>query len=424
MKKIKNILFMSFLACVFSIGITNAKAQITTYSTYKIGDEITVKLNDSTQSKFYVVEDSTNIKKSVNAISADYLDDNLYTFSEANQKLNELKTTWSNVKEISLPNTDLFQMDFELKNETEKVPFDKFNQTWLYPKNGTNNSSYWFSNSLFDGAHIILTLDEKSSDETNVSYTASSIKDTEKARLLPVITVDKENIEGNKVTNIELEDNVWEKFLQNLINNYADFYLLLGVTDYNLDISNDSLKFSTIDSSEIVSYKYSNGILSYTMDEPLKNVENMTDDEFYDYEMHLYFITHSALCSIKSFSDINGYDFHLFSDWLDSKDSFNIEKDGVEYGVAEITKTTDISTGTFTFITGLKLDLKNGSKTYDPSKVKFDSKDDKPSNDVEDKVENPKTSIVTISAGAITLFCLGAILYIKVRKQSKFPQSL
>lgn len=63
MKKIKNILFMSFLACVFSIGITNAKAQITTYSTYKIGDEITVKLNDSTQSKFYVVEDSTNIKK-------------------------------------------------------------------------------------------------------------------------------------------------------------------------------------------------------------------------------------------------------------------------------------------------------------------------------------------------------------------------
>lgn len=54
---------MSFLACVFSIGITNAKAQITTYSTYKIGDEITVKLNDSTQSKFYVVEDSTNIKK-------------------------------------------------------------------------------------------------------------------------------------------------------------------------------------------------------------------------------------------------------------------------------------------------------------------------------------------------------------------------
>ena len=241
MKKIKNILFMSFLACVFSIGITNAKAQITTYSTYKIGDEITVKLNDSTQSKFYVVEDSTNIKKNVKAISADYLDDNLYTFSEANQKLNELKTTWSNVKEISLPNTDLFQMDFELKNENEKVPFDKFNQTWLYPKNGTNNSSYWFSNSLFDGAHIILTLDEKSSDETNVSYTASSIKDTEKARLLPVITVDKENIEGNKVTNIELEDNVWEKFLQNLINNYADFYLLLGVTDYNLDISNDCI---------------------------------------------------------------------------------------------------------------------------------------------------------------------------------------
>ena len=125
--------------------------------------------------------DQTNIKKNVKAISADYLDDNLYTFSEANQKLNELKTTWSNVKEISLPNTDLFQMDFELKNENEKVPFDKFNQTWLYPKNGTNNSSYWFSNSLFDGAHIILTLDEKSSDETNVSYTASSIKDTEKA---------------------------------------------------------------------------------------------------------------------------------------------------------------------------------------------------------------------------------------------------
>lgn len=422
MKKIKNILFMSFLACVFSIGITNAKAQITTYSTYKIGDEITVNLNDSTQSKFYVVEDSTNIKKSVNAISADYLDDNLYTFSEANQKLNELKPTWSNVKEISLPNTDLFQTDFELKNETEKVPFVKSNQTWLYPKNGTNSSSYWFSNSLFDGAHIILTLDEKSSDETNVSYTASSIKDTEKARLLPVITVDKENIKGNKVTNTELEDNAWEKFLQNLIL-INDYYDLIG-EDFNIDVSNDSLKFSTIDSSEIVSYKYSNGILSYTMDEPLKNVENMTDDEFYAYEMHLYFITKSVAFSVKSFSDINGYDFQLFTDWLDSKDSFNIEKDGIEYSLAEITKTTDDSTETISFITDLKLDLKNGAKTYDPSKVKSDSKDDKPSNDVEDEVENPKTSIVTISAGAITLFCLGAILYIKVRKQSKFPQSL
>lgn len=422
MKKIKNILFMSFLACVFSIGITNAKAQITTYSTYKIGDEITVNLNDSTQSKFYVVEDSTNIKKSVNAISADYLDDNLYTFSEANQKLNELKPTWSNVKEISLPNTDLFQTDFELKNETEKVPFVKSNQTWLYPKNGTNSSSYWFSNSLFDGAHIILTLDEKSSDETNVSYIASSIKDTEKARLLPVITVDKENIKGNKVTNTELEDNAWEKFLQNLIL-INDYYDLIG-EDFNIDVSNDSLKFSTIDSSEIVSYKYSNGILSYTMDEPLKNVENMTDDEFYAYEMHLYFITKSVAFSVKSFSDINGYDFQLFTDWLDSKDSFNIEKDGIEYSLAEITKTTDDSTETISFITDLKLDLKNGAKTYDPSKVKSDSKDDKPSNDVEDEVENPKTSIVTISAGAITLFCLGAILYIKVRKQSKFPQSL
>lgn len=422
MKKIKNILFMSFLACVFSIGITNAKAQITTYSTYKMDDEITVNLNDSTQSKFYVVEDSTNIKKSVKAISADYLDDNVYTFSEANQKLNELKTIWSNVKEISLPNTDLFQTDFELKNETEKVPFAKSNQTWLYPKNGTNSSSYWFSNSLFDGAHIILTLDEKSSDETNVSYTASSIKDTEKARLLPVITVDKENIEGNKVTNTELEDNVWEKFLQNLIL-INDYYDLIG-EDFNIDVSNDSLKFSTIDSSEIVSYKYSNGILSYTMDEPLKNVENMTDDEFYDYEMHLFFITKSTAFSVKSFSDINEYDFQLFSDWYQSKNNLNIEKDGIEYSVAEITKTTDNSTETISFITDLKLDLKNGAKTYDPSEVKSDSKDDKPSNDVEDKVENPKTSIVTISAGAITLFCLGAILYIKVRKQSKFPQSL
>lgn len=160
------------------------------------------------------------------------------------------------------------------------------------------------------------------------------------------------------------------------------------------------------------------------MDEPLKNVENMTDDEFYAYEMHLYFITKSVAFSVKSFSDINGYDFQLFTDWFDSKDSFNIEKDGIEYSLAEITKTTDDSTETISFITDLKLDLKNGAKTYDPSKVKSDSKDDKPSNDVEDKVENPKTSIVTISAGAITLFCLGAILYIKVRKQSKFPQSL
>lgn len=86
------------------------------YKSYNIGDKVTVKLNDSTESTFYVLKQSSETDENVtlfaeknigtSAFNTDYTDGNEYKGSLIESKLNELTSTWTNVKEKRLITVD------------------------------------------------------------------------------------------------------------------------------------------------------------------------------------------------------------------------------------------------------------------------------------------------------------------------------
>ncbi len=87
-----------------------------TYKSYNIGDKVTVKLNDTTESTFYVLKESTESDEYVtlfaeknignSAFNNDYTDGNDYKGSLIESKLNELTSSWDNVKEKRLITVD------------------------------------------------------------------------------------------------------------------------------------------------------------------------------------------------------------------------------------------------------------------------------------------------------------------------------
>ncbi len=82
------------------------------YNFYEIGDKVTVKLNDSNESTFYVLKQSSQNEEYVtlfaeksfgtSAFQEDYSDENEFEGSLIQSKLNELTSDWTNVKEKRL----------------------------------------------------------------------------------------------------------------------------------------------------------------------------------------------------------------------------------------------------------------------------------------------------------------------------------
>lgn len=93
----------------------NTKEEIS-YNSYNIGDKVAVKLNDSTVLNFYVLKDSSKSDEFVtlfaeknigtSAFNTDYTDGNEYKGSLIESKLNELTSSWTNVKEKRLITVD------------------------------------------------------------------------------------------------------------------------------------------------------------------------------------------------------------------------------------------------------------------------------------------------------------------------------
>ena len=121
---------------------------------YKIGDKVKIAVNDSTEVEFYVLKDSSKTEDSVtlfaeknigySAFNNDFTDGNEYKGSLIENKLNELTSTWTNIKEKRLITVDEIKTT-GLTNKVQCGPSendicDKIeNNSWLK----YNNEIYW-----------------------------------------------------------------------------------------------------------------------------------------------------------------------------------------------------------------------------------------------------------------------------------------
>ncbi len=94
----------------------NASINENKYNTYKIGDKVVIKLNDYLEQSFYVLKNSSSEEDNVtlfseknigtSAFNNDYSDGNEFNGSLIQSKLNELTSSWTNVKEKRLVTVD------------------------------------------------------------------------------------------------------------------------------------------------------------------------------------------------------------------------------------------------------------------------------------------------------------------------------
>ncbi|MDO5003800.1 MAG: hypothetical protein Q4E39_06220 [bacterium] len=94
----------------------NSNEKVIKYNAYNVGDKVTAKLNDSIESTFYVLKQSSETDENVtlfaeknigtSAFNTDFTDGNEYKGSLIESKLNELTTSWTNIKEKRLITVD------------------------------------------------------------------------------------------------------------------------------------------------------------------------------------------------------------------------------------------------------------------------------------------------------------------------------
>lgn len=125
----------------------NSEKEIT-YNSYEVGDRVTVKLNDSVESTFYVLKQSSKndeyitlfAEKNIGtgAFNNDFTDGNEYKGSLIESKLNELTASWTNVKEKRLITIDEIEATGLTKTETEDRCVDDYcPEDYTYIKENT-----------------------------------------------------------------------------------------------------------------------------------------------------------------------------------------------------------------------------------------------------------------------------------------------
>ena len=166
------------------------------------------------------------------------------------------------------------------------------------------------------------------------------------------------------------EDNLWNEFVEKYTNSETlKLYEEMGCI-FEIDSTDNSLNVvgTWDDYSYEVVFNYSNGIVTYVLEEELKDVNNL-------YE--IFIKTIFPVNSIYALADMKQYNTEKVGIWLnlDENNSFTLEKDGIEYTIKEYTSEQEDEFGhssvSSEIITALKLDIVNGFKTYDESKIKL-----------------------------------------------------
>lgn len=399
MKKIKNIIFYSLFSIALILGVTNVEAK--SYTSYNAGDKITVKVNDNTNLDFYVMEDSDDENNTVKGLSYNFVDDNIYTFAEAETKINELKISWTGLKTLSIPDVQsLLGQDVTLNDETSQSNFTS--PTWVSPVT-SDWKQYWLSDVPFQNYHAVISgLDTR----LNSQFHVVAKKDTEKNNIRVMVTVSKENVIGG-ITVTE-DDKIWENFVSEFKKTSVIEYLEDAGNTINITSTDNTLKIEMSDGTNnwTTNFTYANGILTYV---PSISDENKLIDSIW------------VGNAVSTLATIKGYDQEKLSAWLESKNNFDLIKDGIEFIETEI-ETNESGSGvdfsmTSNAFSSFKLDIKNGLKTF---KSESGSENSNEQNEV---VKNPKTGLFTGVGVAGTVGVLSFGAYLILKKKNAFPKA-
>ena len=352
MRKMRN-LILTFL--LMFVGVVSASAK-TIYTAYEAGDEIEVNVSDTDKIKFYVVEDSSSDSDTVTAITYNFVDQNKYTFAEAESLLNTQKGIWKNVDSISLPSAKkLLNVDVDLEDEYSSETFTS--PSWVSPKT-SEFTEYWLSELAYDGAHaVIWGMDT----HYNSQFHLSSKDDTDKIYVKLLIEVSKEHVvEGAYV---EEEDPLWNSFVEKF--KTTELVSLYDDTEIGLEITSTENSLSIVltegEQTFTTKFTYENGILKY--DSETKSDEMIFADSIWQ------------MNAIYALSQLKGYNINRVSKWLEEHEDkvLTLENDGIKYTSKDFNYEDETEMGTTTIesiiLTSLELDIENGLKSYNEEKI-------------------------------------------------------
>ena len=427
MKKVKNILFYSLFSLFLILGVTTVEAK--SYTSYNTGDKITVKVNDNTNLDFYVMEDKADKVKAIykGALGAnikwpEQMTTSTCTFegSVVDLALKERTANWSNVTNITLPtaNDIVGEFDYTSINALEElgqrtnpegfgmVHLDNLTGIPFYALNNEAGTKI-FTNS-------VINYSDSSSTHCEIYVYGYAITDFpyfylsvyQEGSIRPIVTVSKDYVVGGSY--VSEEETLWNNFVNEFKKNSVVKYFEDAGNTINITSTDNTLKIEMSDGTNnwTTNFTYANGILTYVPSS--SDEDKMIDSIWIGNAM-------SALATIK------GYDQEKLSVWLESRNDFDLIKDGVEFVEEEI-NINESGNGvnlsmTSTVFSSFKLDIKNGFKTF---KVENNSENN---NEQNETIKNPKTGLFTgiATVGTVGLLSFGAYLILK--KKNVFPNA-
>ena len=427
MKKIKNIIFYSLFSIALILGVTNVEAK--SYTSYNAGDKITVKVNDNTNLDFYVMEDSDDKVKAIykgtlgtNIKWPEQMTTSTCTFegSVVDLALKERTANWSNVTNITLPtaNDIVGEFDYTSINALEElgqrtnpegfgmVHLDNLTGIPFYALNNEAGTKL-FTNS-------VISYSDSSSTHCEIYVYGYAITDFpyfylsvyQEGSIRPIVTVSKDYVVGGSY--VSEEETLWNNFVSEFKKTSVIEYLEDAGNTINITSTDNTLKIEMSDGTNnwTTNFTYANGILTYV---PSISDENKLIDSIWVGN------TMTTLAGIK------GYDGEKLSAWLESKNDFDLIKDGIEFIETELEinesgSGVDFSMSSTAF-SSFKLDIKNGLKTF---KSEFGSENSNEQNEV---VKNPKTGLFTGVGVVGTVGVLSFGAYLILKKKNAFPKA-
>lgn len=417
MKKIKNLFVVMLLT--LTIGVIDVDAK--TYTTYKVGDEITVNLNDTLKEKFLVIENNSD---SVKAIYKGALGEDIkwpedmttatcaFEGSVVDQALKQRTATWTNATNVTLPTANDIVGEFDYTSKTaleelgERTNPEGFGMVHL--ENLTNIPFYALNNE--EGTKIftnsVISYSDSSSTHCEIYVYGYAMTDFpyfylsvyEEGSIRPIITVSKDYVVGG--TYISEDETLWNNYVEKFKNTSFIKELITSGNTINITSTENTLKVELNDgtNSYVTNFTYSNGILKYVANSDENSA--LIDSVW-------------ILNSIMALSDLKGYDIEKVLEYLENSKNLTLEKNGVSYSSRKITQeesneTVSVSISGEIF-TSFELDIKNGLTNFN-QKVENTT------------VKNPKTGIY-FGIGILTILLIGSVItYISISKKSKFPQ--
>lgn len=408
MKK-KNILIYGLFLLVLFVIDTNVEAK--TYTTYKNGDEITVKLNDNEKSKFYVMEDKDD---KVVAVYEDVLGDmiafgaseNGYEGSEVQKSLNSLTASWSNAIEKRLVKVSEIIGENNLSSN--------YSKEFKTPSYFCNGKNYWLMDTYKEETEeYIVPFDVNYwISYCHIAARADNDEIKTKSYIRPVITVSKDYVIGGSY--ISEEETLWQKFVETFKKTEI-VETIKESEDTTIDITDtsDSLKVVASDGTNTwtTNFTYSDGIVTFVPSDG-EDATRVFDGIW-------------VVNCIYTLAKLKDYDIDKLDEWLNEDKTYVLATDGIELETGELKISDKNEFGSFELtadkILSFKLDIKNGLKTFSNELPTENNKNEESKKDEIGKNPNTGslTTMIIIILGVTLLIGIFAYVYFIRNNESK-----